>query len=443
MYCSTKPYYSDPDARAARALVSAASILSEAGLADEAERHAATAAALFEGVPYDKKKRAKVLGDVRYLPNGIIAVMESDAATACEIPAPPYGIDQDEDRAAVLASARKKIRDQAVRAALSGSLGWPASSQLGAAIMGTSLRASGRTLAKALSVLAPAVDAMQAAGWSESAMAMFRNAAEKSGLLQSEALGAREARYDVRSLVRRGTLMTDDGEKKQDGGWIAWLPPDVLERLAADIVARAGNQAPDWHATCDAISSALDSRRAAWFPGIPCAKIQARAEAIGREAVEEAAVTSGIPVAIPDYVASSFESAAESALMHAMRAKAMFEAALIFQDASDRDEDTADLFRHMGILPKNGIPAHGGARWFGGIAAAVACAGRYAWSWAYSGPNQAAPDEVQEAFVRRAEDGIRSHILEWSRTPEAEEVFTLQPGAYYNCPVTRDGPENK
>lgn len=446
MHCASKPYYADPDAMAAKALTAASSILAEAGFLADAERHAAAAAALFENVPYDRKKRAKVLGDVRYLPNGVIAAAESGTRASYRIPAPPYRVDQAEDDAAVQASIRKDIRDTAVRAACAQHFGWPASAQLAAAVTGSAPRPAGRTLAKALSILAPAVDAMQAAGWSGQAMDMFRDAVSKSGLLRNDALGAQNSRHGVRAPAGRGTIVPDEGAAGRDGGWIAWLPPDACEALAAEIVSGAGSGAPDWRAVYDAIDGFTDRRKAAWFPGMPLQESRGPARAIAEEAARSAAAGMGGAVSMTARAVDNLASAVHTAFTSALRARAMFHAAEIFQEAADRDQDTNALFRSIGILPAKGrVPAGGGTEWFCGIAAASVQTGFYgnSWRWLEQGPSGPATEGDQKEFVRLAEARMRRLILEWSRTPEAEALFRPAPGAYLNCPVPAETNDKK
>ena len=65
------------------------------------------------------------------------------------------------------------------------------------------------------------------------------------------------------------------------------------------------------------------------------------------------------------------------------------------------------------------------------------------WRWIEQGPSEPATEDDQKEFVRLAEASMRRQILKWSRTPEAETLFRLVPGAYLNCPAPAETNDKK
>lgn len=432
MYCSSKPYYSDPDAREAQSLLLASYALAEAGRLREAEKYAAEAATLLQGAPYDKKARCRILGTASYYPSGTIRVAHPGLRDPFDVPSDPYAVDEEKDAAAVLAARKKDLRDGAMRTAKDLQLGWPASAQLSAALSGNRPRPSGKTLAKALAAIKSAADAAHGCGWSDEAMAIFRAAMLKCGLLPYGELGSRDARADTEHQAIRKNVSPDEGDAGETGGWVLWLPKDVLEDLAARVLSL---ERADWSSLSDAIRPALPMRRGAWFPGSNYPAACSEARRIGRDAVDKALRDIGVPCQLSSsYLSECAGQEAENAVRTALHARAMFDAARVFRAAADRDAYTERVFKDAGMIPDGPVPEPGDASWYAGIASAsvdIEDTG-YCSGWIKgNGITQA----DQARFAALVTENIRTDVRAWFQTDKVASLLVPLAGAYFNCPV--------
>lgn len=125
--------YKDPDITDAEHLTAAAAHLIEAGYGDAAQVFINKICACFRDVPMNKKLSppAKMLGSVRYLPNGVITY--DTGSSKYEIAADPYDPGTDDEMAAQDRKSRMKRGNEAMRKAY---VGWFSQKQAAAALSG-------------------------------------------------------------------------------------------------------------------------------------------------------------------------------------------------------------------------------------------------------------------------------------------------------------------
>lgn len=125
--------YKDPDVTDAEHLTAAASHLIDAGYGDAAQAFISKICACFEDVPINKKLSppARMLGRVRYLPNGILELDTGSEKYA--VPAPAYDPGTDEDLAEQDRISRAKRGNDAMRHVR---VGWFSQRQAAGALAG-------------------------------------------------------------------------------------------------------------------------------------------------------------------------------------------------------------------------------------------------------------------------------------------------------------------
>lgn len=432
---SGKPYYADPDAMDAAAFGISAYMLGKAGHAAEAERYASMAAALFADVPYDAKRRKKILGCVSYHPGGYLRIEHPDMKKTLDVPAPPYETDRAGDEARSLAAGRKFLRDRTAYAAESWHMGWPASAQLCAAVAGKPLRPAGKTLAKALEAVARLGKAAMKIGPAamDGPVALaFEKSVAGCGALKRDAIGSRAMRDEAALISERHWADPDEGEAGERGGWLLWLPPGAAEDAAAEILSYGQ----------DRIAQALKTlppRSGAWFPVHHVRRmpdVSGAAADIAGKAVRAALaeMPGGEPWrTVSDFVVRDIEENCADALAQAFKAKSLFDAYYVFLEAARRDEDTEKLFKAAGILPKEPVEEPAArADWLGPVAAASLRLWRGRSRWVDRDGGASEEDQIQ--FVALAERNARTGILEWMRSEEAAGILAPSPGAYKKCP---------
>ena len=123
--------YTDPDVTDASHLTQAAWHLIQAGYGDASIPFVQAVCKAFEGVEINRRVSppCKVLGDVQYLPNGILRYQDKDI----DVPAPPYEAGTEEEKAA---DRRKTVAKRGAESCKRAEIGWFPQKQAAAAFAG-------------------------------------------------------------------------------------------------------------------------------------------------------------------------------------------------------------------------------------------------------------------------------------------------------------------
>lgn len=430
-YVPSMPDYKDPDTAEAENLIIASSLLQDAGLAEEAERLADRARALFENVPYDKKKQARVLGRASCSPEGILTCRPRARDDFYQVASYQYDDDGDAEaakRSAAETSFLKLVSD----CARDMGLGWLAAAQISSALSGKPLPKPAKTLAKAVTALYGAAAAADKAGWSGPAAGMFRDAVRRNHVLD-EHLGSWRMREDAERLSRGRMVAADEGSPEKEGGWILWFPAGILSSLAAGLEGYKNIPLPR-NEILQSIRRAMPLMHGAWYPASKEWDRYGISERIAETAALEASKKTGIPMEDLDGASSDVANNIGTALCRTMRAKRLADAYRIFLEAARRDEDTEYLFLKTGFLSPGCARLPEDPVLYGNIAAAVLESGwRGCATYAVRGEHSTGGPKTA-AFRAAALDTSRTAILEWFASDEAKSLFAPLPGAYRNCP---------
>lgn len=425
------PDYKDPDTAAAENLIIASCLLQDAGFADEAENLAGRARALFEGVPYDKKKQARVLGCASCSPEGILTCRPKCQEEFYQVASSPYD-DGGEAEKAKKSAAESCFLKTVSRCARDLGLGWLAAAQLSSALTGKPVRPVQKSLAKAVTSLYGAAAAADRAGWSGPAARLFQDSVRRSHVLDEE-LGSWRMREDAGYLSETRKVAADEGTPAHDGGWILWFPADVLASLAAGIENYKNIPMPGQEIV-QSIRQAMPLMKGAWYPLDREWDRGGISERIAETATLAASGKTDIPMEDLEGAASDVANNIDTALCRAMHAKRLADAYRIFLEAARRDEDTECLFLKTGFLAPDCARLPEDPALYGNIAATVLESGWRGYATyavrgerCTDGPRTTA---FREAALETSRDGIR----EWFATDEAKELFAPLPGAYRNCP---------
>lgn len=430
-YVSSMPDYKDPDTAAAENLIIASRLLQDAGFADEAESLAGRARALFEGVPYDKKRQARVLGCASCSPEGILTCRPKCQEEIYQVASHPYD-DGGEAEKAKRSAAESVFLKAVSRCARDMGLGWLASAQLSSALTGKPVRPVQKSLAKAVASLYGAAAAADRAGWSGPAARLFQDSVRRSHVLDEE-LGSWRMREDAGYLSETRKVAADEGTPAHDGGWIMWFPTDVLASLAAGIGNYRDIPMPG-DDILQSIRQAMPLMRGAWYPLDREWDRYGVSERIAETATLEASRATGIPMEDLEGASSDVANNIDTALCRAMHAKRLADAYRIFLEAARRDEDTERLFLKTGFLSPDCPCLPEGPAPYGNIAAAVLESGWRGYA-TYAVRGERCTDGPRTAAFREAAlETSRAGIREWFASDEAKELFAPLPGAYRNCP---------
>lgn len=435
-YVPSMPRYRDPDVAEAENLIVASRLLQDAGRREEAESLAMQARALFDGVPYDKKRQARVLGRASCLPDGTLVCRTNWLDDFVEVASAPYE-DNGEAETARKAAGAAMFGKLVTECAQDAGIGWLAAAQLSAAMSGRPVSRLSKSLAKAVASMCGAADAARRAGWSGPASDMFRAAMRKSWLLD-EPLGNQRMRRDAESLSRAGRMSADEGVPTKEGGWILWFPPDVLESLAAGI-KQYENVLLCRDDVFQSIRRAMPFMRGAHYPIYREWERYDTAGKIADEAVRASSESAGIAMERLSGAGNEIAANIDTALARAMHAKRLVDAYRVFQQAADRAADTEALFLRTGFLAKDAPCLPDGPEWYGNIAAAVLEPGWRGFNTYVVKGEDSRDAPLTAAFHEAVMGHGRASIREWFATDEARALFKDSRGAYRNCPYARHG----
>lgn len=438
-YIPSMPRYVDPDAMTAEVLIQASYLLQSIGRKQESEDLAEQARKLFDGVPYDSKKEARVLGGACCHPDGVLSCSVNAGRYLYEIASRPYSVDDSPIHAAK--TDLKAVRAEIQACASDFDLGWLPADQLSAAVSGKAPRKHAHTLVKDVMLYQGLAASMQKAMGSGDPAAINHVRVSWMGSDARHArIGSSKAVNDSRRLANMERVKPDEGSDPdmdyRRGYWLLWVPGSHAKD-AADRILKAGG---DKEAIEEAVNAIRPMRRGVWIPCEARYDLFSTARDIAARSVDTAAQQAGLTY-LDQYIVESAACDIETALRAAWHFRHAVTAYQVILDAAGSDPDSMSVLSGIGIVD-DGLRPELDMDEMRAVAQASYLFGYQSRTRLdYLRSDSAEPEKV-EAFITALQTAVEQNLFAWFDTDDAKSLTQPAQGSYLNCPVRADDENN-